>query len=151
MDAFSKLQITQLDAALQLWRQAGLPARPSAGWVRAIREALGMSASALGQRLGMTHVGVAKLERSEAQDTITLLSLRKLANALDCELQYALVPRVPLETKLLARAQQVAMERMAPVAHSMSLEAQKVQSSEQQVQIDQLASALLKGSMRGLW
>ena len=150
-NSFRDLQRAQLDSALQLWRDAQLPARPAGGWVRAIREALGMSATALGKRLGMSHVGVAKLERSEAEDTISLTSLRKLANALDCELQYALVPRVSLETKLQARAQQIARERIAPVAHSMSLEAQTVQASAMQKQIDLLASQLLRGPARELW
>ena len=66
------------------------------GWLRAIRETLGMTSAALGQRLGITASGVRKLEQAEAADTITLATLRRMAEALDCELHDALVPRQPL-------------------------------------------------------
>jgi DNA-binding Xre family transcriptional regulator len=61
--------------------------RPRSGWVKSIREALGMSASAFARRLGMSHAGVRKLELAEANDAICLASLRKIAEALDCELK----------------------------------------------------------------
>ncbi|MFN9631191.1 MAG: helix-turn-helix domain-containing protein, partial [Cyanobacteriota bacterium] len=52
------------------------PPRPLVGWLRAIREALGMTSAALGQRLGITASGVRKLEQAEAADAITLATLR---------------------------------------------------------------------------
>lgn len=79
---FRDLQTQQMDALLETWRTAQLSARPRSGWVRAIRESLGMSAAAFARRLGMTPVGVRKLESAEASDAITLASLRKLAQAL---------------------------------------------------------------------
>ena len=106
---FRDLQLQQMDALLQTWRVAEFSARPSAGWVRAIRDSLGMSAVAFAKRLGMTPVGVRKLESAEASDAITLASLRKLAQALDCELQYALVPRTPLVKQVRDRAERLHM------------------------------------------
>ena len=97
---FRDLQLHQMDALLETWSAAKLSARPRAGWVRAIRESLGMSAAAFARRLGMTPAGVRKLESAEASDSITLASLRKLAQTLDCELQYALVPRTSLVQQL---------------------------------------------------
>jgi predicted DNA-binding mobile mystery protein A len=92
-----------------------------------------MTAAALARRLGMSNAGVRKLEKAEADEVITLASLRKLANALDCELQYALVPRTSLEQTLKQRALQVARDRLRPVAHSMSLEDQSVDRSLSEV------------------
>jgi hypothetical protein len=63
----------------------------------------------------MSHAGVHKLESAEAADAITLASLRKLAQALDCELHYALVPRTSLAQQLQDRAQTVAQERLRPI------------------------------------
>lgn len=148
---FQDLQRHQLDTTLANWRNAQLPARPSTGWVRAIRDALGMSAAALARRLGMSHAGVRKLEMAEAEEVITLASLRKLANALDCELQYALVPRNSLEDILTRRALQLARERLSPVAHSMSLEDQATEGAMNAVQLKLLASEILAGSRRELW
>jgi transcriptional regulator with XRE-family HTH domain len=55
-----------------------------------------MTSGVLAERLGITSSGARKLEQAEAVDAITLGTLRRVAEALDCELQYALVPRRPL-------------------------------------------------------
>lgn len=148
---FRELQLRQMDASLARWREARLPARPATGWSRAVREALGMTAIALARRLRMTSAGVRKLELAESQDAITLASLRKLAEALDCELQYAFVPRTPLQQQLQNRALHMASTRMQPVSHSMSLEDQSVQGSAREVQRELLVQELLAGPRRDLW
>ncbi|NBU19507.1 MAG: mobile mystery protein A [Betaproteobacteria bacterium] len=148
---FRDLQTQQMDALLETWRTAQLSARPRSGWVRAIRESLGMSAAAFARRLGMTPVGVRKLESAEASDAITLASLRKLAQALDCELQYALVPRNSLQQQVRDRAEMVAQERLRPIAHSMALEDQAVQGPQNKLQLEVAIKDLIEGSRRELW
>lgn len=148
---FRDLQTQQMDALLETWRTAQLSARPRSGWVRAIRESLGMSAAAFARRLGMTPVGVRKLESAEASDAITLASLRKLAQALDCELQYALVPQNSLQQQLKDRAEMVARERLRPIAHSMALEDQAVQGPQNKLQLEVAIKELIEGSRRELW
>jgi predicted DNA-binding mobile mystery protein A len=148
---FRDLQLQQMDALLETWRAAQLSARPRSGWVRAIRESLGMSAAAFARRLGMSPVGVRKLESAEALDVITLTSLRKLAQALDCELHYALVPRTSLVQQLKDRAETVARERLGPIAHSMALEDQAVQGPLTKLQLEMAIKELLEGSRRELW
>ncbi len=150
-DPFRDLQFLQLDASLASWRDAHLSPRPRTGWVRAIREALGMSGAALARRLGISQAGVRKLESSEASDAITLASLRKLAEALDCELRYALVPRKPLAQALHDRAEELARARMGPISHSMALEDQAVDESVSKLQLELAIDQLLKGSRRALW
>jgi predicted DNA-binding mobile mystery protein A len=148
---FRDLQLQQVDALLASWKAAQLCTRPRSGWIRTIREAVGMSGAAFARRLGMSQAGVAKLEAAEASDTITLASLRKLAAALDCELQYALVPRTSLKQQVQARAQAVANERLSQVSHSMALEDQAVQGSAGKLQLDLEVAELLAGSRRELW
>ena len=148
---FNDLKIQQMDALLSLWKNARLGYRPKSGWVRAIRDSLGMSASALARRLGMTHAGVRKLENAEALDVITLASLRKLAEALDCEVQYVLVPRTSLKQQIQDRAEVVARERLRPISHSMALEDQAVAESFNQAQFEMTVKDLLEGSRRELW
>jgi len=140
-----------MEDVLARWRTANLPARPSTGWSRAIRESLGMPAAALATRLKMSDAGVRKLEAAEAHQVISLTSLQKLADALDCELQYALVPREPLETRLKQQALKMAQKQLRPVSHSMSLEDQAVSGSLRDVQHELLAKELLDGSWRALW
>ena len=148
---FSELKLRQLDATLARWRAAELPARPPSGWLKAIREALGMTATQLARRLSVVTSTVTRLETSEADDTISLATLRRAAEALDCELRYVLVPRQSLADTLATRANQLARERMAGVAHSMALEAQATSNETVANQTRALADSLLQGPRRELW
>jgi predicted DNA-binding mobile mystery protein A len=148
---FSELKLRQLDATLNRWREADLPPRPPSGWIKAIREGLGMAATHLASRLGVTTSTVTRLESSEADDTISLATLRRAAEALGCELQYALVPRQSLAQTLESRATSLARQRMAAISHSMALEAQSTSPETAEAQTRALAESLLKGSRRVLW
>lgn len=148
---FRDLKLHQMDDLLAHWASVRLSPCPKSGWVKSIREALGMSATALARRLGMTHAGVRKLELAEATDVITIASLRKLAAALDCELHYALVPRTNLTQQIKERVAAMVSERMYPMQHTMALEDQAVQSSINKLQFDLLANQLIEGSRRDLW
>jgi predicted DNA-binding mobile mystery protein A len=148
---FSELKLRQLDAALGRWRSADLPSRPPSGWIKAIREALGMTATHLAHLLGVTTSTVTRLETSEADDTISLATLRRAAEAVGCELHYALVPKQTLTDTLEARATELARSRMAAISHTMALEAQSTSREVVEMQTRALAESLLKGSRRVLW
>ncbi len=148
---FSELKLRQLDVALNRWRSADLPSRPPSGWIKAIRQALGMTATHLAKRLGVTTSTVTRLETSEANDTISLATLRRAAAAMDCELHYALVPKQSLTDTLEARASNLARHRMAAISHTMALEAQSTSPETVEVQTRALAESLLKGPRRTLW
>lgn len=148
---FSELKLRQLDAALNRWRSADLPPRPSSGWIKAVREGLGMAATHLAARLGVTTSTVTRLETSEADETISLATLRRAAEALGCELHYALVPKRPLADTLEARATELARRQMAAISHTMALEAQSTSQDTIEAQTQTLAENLLKGSRRALW
>lgn len=150
MPALHRLQLRQLDATLEKWRISHLPGRPASGWVRAIRKTLGMSSSALAQRVHVSDSAIRKLEQSEADGAITLASLRRMAEALDCELQYALVPRKPLKDIMSERALEVARQHVGTVAHHMALESQSVDDEVVREQIKEVAEQLLR-KPRELW
>ena len=63
------------------------------GWLRGVRQALGMRVGEVGQRLKVGKSEVYRLEMSEARETITLKRLRAAAEAIGCEVVYAVVPR----------------------------------------------------------
>ena len=56
------------------------------------------------------------LERREADGAITLESLERAADALGCDLVYALIPRRPLEEMLHDQAQKVAQAQWNAVS-----------------------------------
>jgi predicted DNA-binding mobile mystery protein A len=103
-------------------------ATPVRGWIKAIREALGMSTAQLALRLKIKQPSLVQLEQSEAKGSIELRTLRRVAEALDCTLVYALVPNKPLETMVRDRARAFGLRRREHVEHSMLLEDQGVTS-----------------------
>lgn len=111
---------------------------PVRGWIRAIREALGMTAEQLGKRLGVKQPSVVAFEQSEVRGSIELATLRRVAEALDCRLVYALVPNKPLEQTVRERARLFARRRLEPIEHSMALEDQKVARKESEAVIDEI-------------
>ncbi|MBZ5532396.1 MAG: mobile mystery protein A [Acidobacteriia bacterium] len=110
---------------------------PVKGWIRAIREALGMTAEQLARRLGVKQPSVIQMEQSEAKGSIELGTLRRVADALDCTLVYAFVPKKPLEETVRARARNFIRRRQAPVEHSMLLEDQKVQGKAEEARLEE--------------
>lgn len=139
----------RLDERLSALKPRNRFAVPSRGWIRAIRDALGMSANQLGIRLGMKPQSVANLEKSEAHGTIQLKTLRKAAEALDCTLVYALVPNSSLENTVVTQGRKVARQELTRIEHSMDLEAQGLSQAERDTQIDDYARDHL--SARDLW
>ena len=119
---------SQLDERFRELGPAKRYASPVRGWIKALREALGMSTAQLAKRLGIKQPSLVALEQSEAKGTIQLATLRRVAEALDCTLVYALVPSKPLETTIRDRARVFARQRRGPVEHSMLLEDQKVKA-----------------------
>lgn len=116
----------RLDSKLASIKPVDRFATPPKGWVRAIRDAIGMTGAQLGKRLGMTAQGIVSLERSEAHGTIQLNTLRRAAEAMDCVLVYALVPKTSLTEMVDRRAREIALRALGRVSHSMALEDQQV-------------------------
>ena len=126
-EEFRNLRLKQLDRSLESYKAAAKIPRPSKGWIRIIRQALGVSSGDLARRLGTSRQLPLQLEKGEAEDRITLKSLRAVANALDCDLVYALVPRAHSMQELIEnRARAEAKMRVLGVEHSMALENQAV-------------------------
>jgi predicted DNA-binding mobile mystery protein A len=111
---------------------------PVRGWIKAIREALGMTTGQLARRLSVKQPSVVAIEQSEARGSIELATLRRVAEALDCTLVYAFVPKRPLETIVKERARMFARRRRSPVEHSMLLEDQAVTGTDAEKHLDQI-------------
>jgi len=137
-----------LDARFVAMRPTAQFVRPVRGWIQAIRTALGMSAAQLGARLGISQPAIVQLERSEQLGSIELRTLKRVADALDCTLIYALVPNRPLATMVGERARAVARAQLAAVQHSMVLEKQGLTPDENQAHLEAYLDEL---DPRRLW
>ena len=141
----------QLDKRLNTMRNAEAFTRPQRGWVKAIREALGMTTAQLAKRLGVSQPRVVGIEQAEAKGAITLDSLERAAHALDCRLVYALVPRKPLDALIAERASRLATTRLNSTRHSMALEAQALDANDEDEQRKRLIRQLIEQAGSELW
>ncbi|WP_419926859.1 mobile mystery protein A [Candidatus Poriferisocius sp.] len=145
----SDLARNRLDDRFKTLPPSGKFTRPHKGWIRAIRDALGMTTGELASRMGVRQQTISDIERSEQHDTIQLKTLERAAQAMNCRLVYALVPDSTLEETVNAQARRKAIQHLESVAHHSRLEDQAVGDNELSTQIDELAALL--ASRRGLW
>jgi predicted DNA-binding mobile mystery protein A len=110
-----------------------------------------MSAADLGARMALSKARVLAIEKSEARGALNLDTLHRAAEALDCVLVYALIPRKPLEQTVRERALEVAAEHVSAVDHTMRLEDQDVNRQTAQRQLHEVAEDLVRRSPRSLW
>jgi predicted DNA-binding mobile mystery protein A len=102
--------------------------KPARGWLRAIREAIGLKQVAVAKSIGVTPASYRDLESSEARGTITLSSLNRAAEAMDCEIVYFIVPRPGAAKSFaeLALRFDPEFKHLQASEHSMALEGQAV-------------------------
>lgn len=150
MDA-KALARKHLESRLAPLRERVELARPPRGWIRAIRDAYGMTTRQLAKRMGKSQPVIVEMEKGEARDSLTLSSLRQAAEALDCTLVYALVPNAPIEDLREKRARMIAAQRLSRASHSMALENQGLDSKAQEQERERLVEDLLRGPPARLW
>ncbi len=141
----------QLDTRLSMLTDTNVLVRPPKGWVKAIREALGMTTSQLGKRMKVSQPRAVAVEKAEAQGSITLGSLERAAHALDCRLVYALVPRDSLDEIVRERAAILAKKHLNSVSHTMELEAQGMNKDDEKEQFKRLVEKLVMQPGSKLW
>jgi predicted DNA-binding mobile mystery protein A len=125
-----KEAIRHLDKRFTTLRPFAKSSRPPKGWLRAIRDALGMTTAQLARRLNVSQPRITELEQSEVNGNVTLHTLQRAAEALGCRFVYALIPERPLAETVEKRAELVANRQLAAVQHSMSLEDQAVKDKK---------------------
>jgi predicted DNA-binding mobile mystery protein A len=148
---YQKTALEQLDASLVRFAPLRELPPPGKGWIRAIRDALGMSGRQLGRRMGVSKMWVGDMERLEATGATTLNTLRRAAEAMDCVLVYAIVPKTTLKETLLKQARQKVRQDMARAAHTMALEDQALAKDEAAKATETAAASLLDKIPKTFW
>lgn len=113
-----------LDRRLAALAPASRFAVPRLGWVRAIRDALGMTAADLASRMGISGASVRAMEQTEVTAGIRMATLRRAAQAMDCTLVYAFIPNDSLQSTVEQQARRVLQEQLGRSWQTMALEDQ---------------------------
>lgn len=146
-----KLVREQLETTLQRFSILSTVNTPQKGWIRAVRDALGMTAKQLACRMDVTQQSVTRIEKDEPTGSVTIKTMRKTAEALDCQFVYGFVPKVSLEETVRARAKKVAVKRLTEANQTMSLEAQSLSKEENQNVLTEMIEEMANTPPSNLW
>jgi len=134
-DQYRMLRLQQLDRGLHSIQDAKIPPRPTGGWLASVREALGLTLEEIARRLGTRRPNVLRFEKYEASERITLHNLRRVAEAMDCQLVYALIPKSGSFVDLAEKpVRDRAVRDVENVVHTMALEDQKPENAKQLIE-----------------
>lgn len=140
----------QLEETLQVFSAAVTVGRPIRGWIRAIRDALGMNMRQLADRLEVSQSRIVRIEQDEISGALTIKTLEKIADNLDCVFVYGFVPRTTLENTVKKQAIHIAQERMNNVSHHMYLEAQELSNKHSEAAFESMVEEILESPSK-LW
>jgi predicted DNA-binding mobile mystery protein A len=146
-----RLRRLQLDEQLAAARWQDAPPAPRRGWLRAIREALGMPAEAFGRRLGVTRSGALMIEKSESEGRISLNRLRAAADALGCDVVVLVVPRMGLDEMVQRRALAASSRISGRARQTMVMEDQGLSSAYLGRLRDELAQGMIDRADPMIW
>jgi len=146
-----KLIREQLEASLQQLASLRGVSPPPKGWIRAIRDALGMTAKQLAGRLGIAQQAVARIEKDELSGSVTIKTMRRFAESLDCVFVCGFVPRSSLEAILRKQAQKLATKRLAQASQTMKLEEQGLSTRENEKILTEMIDELIETLPSNLW
>ena len=140
------LQIRALDKKTSDLKSAKNIVLQSSGWIKTVREAIGMTVSQLAARLGVTQPRITKMEFNE--DNLKLSTMKKAAEAMNCEFVYYFKPRTTFQNLVDEQAQKKAAEVLKTVNVNMALENQEIAEDEV---VKDFASDLINTKIKQIW
>ena len=146
-----KLVREQLDATLKAFRPLMVIQFPPKGWIRAIRDALGMNGRQFADRLNVTRQRSDQIEKGELTGSLTIKTMRRIADGLDCVFVYALVPRTSLADTVREQAKRVACKRLEQASQTMALEDQGLSKEENEQARSDMIEDLMDNPPTNFW
>lgn len=139
---FRELQLSHVKEQLRALKEQDLVIKPPYGWIRYIRDALQMSSKALAKRLAMSPSAVTEIEKAEMTESLSIKKLRKIADELNCDLVYYLLPREDIRSSIEKRAKHIALKRVMEANLHMDIEDQALREEFLKEQIEDLTHQL---------
>lgn len=132
MKPISGTYLSQVNRRVEALRVSQDKTHVRGGWIRYMRQALGLTMQELARLVALPASNIAQAEKREVEDKITLGMLRKLAHAMECELVYSFIPKKDITTLIRDKATEKARRTLQSADHHMKLEDQKVVGDEEE-------------------
>jgi len=125
--------------------------KPAEGWLRTVRNALGMSGAQLAKRMGVTRARIAQAEHAELTGGVTLKSMQATADAMGCKFVYAIVPAGRIEDVVMVQARKKAKAIVGTASQHMALEGQTLPNDKIAQEVDRLTQELAREMPPDFW
>lgn len=120
--------------------------RPKQGWLKTIREFLGMTTTQLAKKIDVSQPRVINMEKNE--QNIKISTMERIADALNCDFVYALVPRENIDDIIYNQAKKKALKILNKVNKNMGLENQLAESEDT---LEDLIQELSDNNIARIW
>lgn len=152
MDYWDKKVVReQVDKKMALLRDFDSAGTPPQGWIKTIREALGLTAAQVGKRAGLDQSRVSRLESAEKTGDLKLSSLRKIAAGLNMKFVYGFVSGDTLEAMVRAQAKRMALKRLETLDSTMRLEKQGLSQDDKKKALEDMIEKILLDPPKDFW
>lgn len=141
----------QVDRKLVFLKEFSSSGMPQQGWIKTIREALGLTTSQLGKKARLHQTRISRLENAEKDGDLKLSSLQKIAKALNMKFVYGFVPEDTLEAMVRAQARRLALKRIETLDNTMRLEKQSLSKDEREKALEDMAEKILIDHPKDFW
>jgi predicted DNA-binding mobile mystery protein A len=148
----NKLQFQQLNEKMNQLTGMQHFIVPPIGWIKAIRNGIGMSMEQLGKKLSITKQGVMDIEKREMEGAITIKSMKEIAMAMDMQFVYGFIPNAgSLEQMIETRALEIASKIVERTSTTMKLEDQANSKERIENAIKERATEIINRTPKILW
>lgn len=148
----NKLQFQQLNEKMDQLTGLQHVIVPPIGWIKAIRNGIGMSMEQLGKKLSITKQGVMDIEKREKKGAITIKSMQEIGKAMDTQFVYGFVPKAgSLEQMIEYRALEIASKIVERTSTTMKLEDQANSKERIEKAIKERATEIINKTPKILW
>jgi predicted DNA-binding mobile mystery protein A len=146
-----KLAREQLDETMKSFESLKDRSAPRKGWIRAIRDTLGMTGEQLAKRLGVNQQRVARMEQDEVLGKVTINTIQNAAEAMDCVFVYGVVARDSLDQIVRKQAEVLANKRMVQSNQMMRLEKQELSETDKAKAMQTIIDEIVETMPKSLW
>ena len=149
---YKRIAREQLDQNIQRLQPLKNINVPLKGWIKAVRESIGMTSTQLAKRLGVSQPRVTQIEKEEINGSLTINMMRKVAEALNCNYYYSILPlEENLETLLRIRVTLIVKKKYENVKHTMKLEAQGLDEFSMNKEIEHAVKEIMRELPKTIW
>ena len=118
-------------------------------WVRIVRTSLRMTQADLAKLSGVAQPTIAAIETRKVDPRVS--TLKRIFNAMSCDLVMEPQPRKPLEEVLRDKARSVALKRLGQSVGTMALENQAPGAAVSKALLEQRTDEILSSKSERIW